>query len=282
MKNRFGLHVSIAGGVEKAPERAANAGCETLQLFISNPRSWAVPKVSDTQAETFRLERDKYQIDPVTVHATYLPNLASPDSEMQQKSFSHILSQYKAAAAIGADYFVLHPGSHKGDGLEGGVQRIASSLFEISKKVPDGPMWLLENTAGGGDTIGRDAQELAAIFSVSKLPSEKIGICLDTCHAFAMGIDISKRGGFQKFITSCEKMIYPGCVKLIHLNDSKFELGAGRDRHGHIGLGEIGAKGMRSLFAARSVKGLPVVLETPVDESRDDSANLDAAREYAG
>ncbi len=279
---KFGVHVSISGGVDKAPERAEANGCDTFQLFVSNPRSWSPPAITPQQADNFRELITAKAQSPVTVHATYLPNLANPEKAAHLKATEHILLQYQAAKDIGASYLVLHPGSHKKSGTDNGIAQICSALCRITDEIPDGPQWLLENTAGGGNTIGRSAAELAAIYRRSGLGSDKIGICFDTCHAFASGIDIRKNNVFAAFCRDIEKEMYHGAVKVIHLNDSMFGFAGGKDRHQHIGLGNIGEEGMRQILRSKYTKDLPVILETPINDERDDQGNLQAARLLAG
>ncbi len=278
---RFGVHVSIAGGVDQAPERAQQLGCDTFQIFVSNPRSWASPEITDQQVELFKEEVNNRSLAPVIVHTTYLPNLANPESLAQRKAIEHTKLQYQAAGKLGASYIILHPGSHKKVGLASGISQLSSALREITHEIPDGPMWLLENTAGGGSTIGKTAQELSAIFSACDLGAEKLGVCFDTCHAFASGIDLRNKTSFPRFCRELETGMYPGAVKLIHLNDSLFGLNGGKDRHQHIGLGNIGKTGLRNVLKSKYAHNLPIILETPVNAECDDIANLQAARDLA-
>ncbi len=278
---RFGVHVSISGGVDQAPKRAQQLGCDTFQIFVSNPRSWAAPEITDQQVELFKEEVSNRSLAPVIVHTTYLPNLANPESQAQRKAIEHTKLQYLAAGQLGASYIILHPGSHKKVGLDKGISQLSSALREITHEIPNGPMWLLENTAGGGSTIGKTTQELSAIFSGCDLGAEKIGVCFDTCHAFASGIDLRNKTAFPRFCRELEAGMYPGAVKLIHLNDSLFGLDSGKDRHQHIGLGNIGEIGMRNILKSKYARNLPIILETPVNAERNDIANLQAARDLA-
>ena len=278
---KFGVHVSIAGGVNKAPGRAEDLGCDIFQLFVSNPRSWKIPSISEEQAEDFkRLAAEKSQ-NPITVHTTYLPNLANPDTAAHRKATDHVRLQYQAAKDIGAAYIILHPGSHKKSGLKNGVKQICSALQEITDAVAYGPVWLLENTAGGGNTIGRSTAELALIYQMSGLKEEQLGICLDTCHAYASGINVAQETVFRAFCSEIESGLYPGAIKVIHLNDSMFALAAGKDRHQHIGLGNIGEDGMHNILTSPFTRDLPIILETPVNTTRDDTGNLTTARTLA-
>ncbi len=278
---KFGVHVSIAGGIDKAPERAEALGCDTFQLFVSNPRSWAVPTITPEQSDNFKRINSKKKLGPITVHATYLPNLANPESDAHRKATDHIKLQYQAAKDISADYLVLHPGSHKNSGVENGLSQISTAIREITENIPDGPIWLFENTAGGGNTIGRSVQELTDLYSACQLGKDKIGICFDTCHAFASGIDVRDQKIFNKFCAAIEKKLYKGAVKLIHLNDSLFGLDGGKDRHQHIGLGNIGQNGMHNILTSKYTKNLPIILETPINKDRDDKGNLAVARKLA-
>lgn len=277
---RFGVHVSIAGGVDQAPQRAADLGCDCFQLFVANPRSWSLPKLSEAECDAFRRARRRLRLGPVVVHLTYLPNCASPDRALREKSRRHLLHQYQSAAALGADLFVIHPGSHRGAGLEDGVARLADCINEALAAVPEGPVFLLENTAGGGDTIGRNPEELGAIFAAVAAP-ERLGLCLDTCHAWATGVEVGRPQAFRQLLTAHEATAGKGTVRLIHANDCPFPCGSGRDRHEHIGQGEIGRAGFRRALHTRGVRRLSWILETPVNEQDDDRQNLATIRELA-
>lgn len=279
---KFGVHVSVAGGIEKAPQRAAEAGCDCFQLFVSNPRSWSLPTVDIEQAALFRRERERCGLGPVTVHMTYLINLAAVDPGQHRRAVEHFRAQYAAARLIGADFFVLHPGSHKDHTLAAGIELVAKSLREAAAEIPDGPVFLLENTAGGGCTIGRIPQELGDIIRQSKLQPERCGVCFDTCHAWATGIDLQPQKAFAKVIAEYDGAVFPGCIHLLHCNDSLFPCGKGKDRHWHIGMGHIGEEGMRNILRTPATADMPVILETPITEECDDAGNLAAARAAAG
>jgi deoxyribonuclease-4 len=277
---RFGVHTSISGGLVRSVERAAALGCDCLQLFACNPRSWSRPRLRPADAEGFRLAVRRAGLRPVVVHVTYLPNLASPEAALYEKSVRHVEAQYAAAAALGAEFFVIHPGSHKGSGLEAGAARIAAGLNLIFEAVPEGPQLLLENTAGGGDTVGRNPGELAAI-AAGVEQAERLGLCLDTCHAWSTGVDLRRKTGFRRFLTAHTGLLGAGVLKLLHLNDSQAPLGHTRDRHYHVGLGTIGEEGIGHVLHTAGVRRLPVILETPIDETRGDAENLAAARRLA-
>lgn len=285
---KFGLHISVAGGVEKSPRRAADLGCGCFQIFVSNPRSWALPEICAEQAAAFRSERARCGLGPVAVHLTYLVNLASVDDAQHARATEHFIAQYRAAADLGADFLVFHPGSSKGGTPEAGIERVGVALRTAAAAVTTGadgapaPVFLLENMTGGGALLGKTPQELGAIWNASGLPQERIGVCLDTCHAYAAGHDLGKSGVLAGLIAEFERCLYPGCLRLLHCNDSRFALDSGRDRHWHIGLGEIGEAGMRKILRTKALDGVPVILETPVNAERGDEANLAAARAAAG
>ncbi|MHC4871154.1 MAG: deoxyribonuclease IV [Planctomycetota bacterium] len=273
----FGLHISTSGGLSKAPKKAKDLGCDCLQLFVSNPRSWIKPDPDKEEIDGFIKNREELCISSVTAHVTYLPNLASPERSKRSRSIEHMLLQYQLSAQLQADFFVIHPGSHKGAGLEKGTKNIAAGLNKIFKKVKKGPVLLLENTAGAGDSIGSTPKEFKLIVDNIDFP-DRIAVCLDTCHAYAAGENISVKGNFAKLISRFEKELFKGCVKLIHANDCKTDLASKSDRHMHIGHGSIGKDGFKNILSCRKTRNLPVILETPVDEECDDIGNLKAIR----
>ncbi|MHC4885592.1 MAG: deoxyribonuclease IV [Planctomycetota bacterium] len=274
---KFGVHVSIAGGVAKAPARAAELGCDCFQLFVSNPRSWRLPMIAAEEAALFQRECRRLKLGPVVVHLTYLVNIASPDADLYARAVEHFKAQYAAAAALAADFFVIHPGSHKETSVKEGVQRVAAAIQETFCECPSGPVILLENTAGGGSTLGRSAEELGLLMEAIAEP-DRTGLCLDTCHAYAMGHDVAAPAAFRTFFAAHERAAGKGSVRVIHMNDSMNQLGQGRDRHQHIGLGHFGEEGVRNILSTRGVRKLPFILETPVNDTRGDADNLAAIR----
>lgn len=269
----FGLHVSISGGFAKVPQRAKEEGCDCFQIFVSNPRSWQKPESDKNNITEFKNLCSDLELSPVVVHATYLINLAAPEQEKYKKSFEHLLMQYQISAELAAKYFVLHPGSHKGEGLAKGTKKIAAALNKVFRKIKNGPVLLLENTSGSGNCIGKTPKELADIAEQIN-NKDKIGVCIDTCHAFAAGYNIAEKNGFRKLVSEYDNSIYPGCIKLIHANDSKTELSSNKDRHTHIGLGHIGKEGFKNILSYNRKLDLPVILETPTDKVRGNVENL--------
>src|SRR6056297_3423156 len=181
----IGKHVSISGGVDKSLKRAHDIGCNSMQIFVKNPRGWKAKDLEEAEVKSFKKKREKYNINPVVVHAAYLINLASPKDELWEKSISALKSEYIRSNRLGAEYLIFHPGSHTGSGLKTGVERIAAALNRIFKEETENQtMILLENTAGAGTSIGEEFSELKAIIDKVDQP-DRLGVCIDSCHAFA-------------------------------------------------------------------------------------------------
>lgn len=272
---RIGVHTSIAGGVHLSLERAEKLGCNTMQIFSHSPRSWLVRKITEEEIYEFKRLRYLYDIFPIYIHTSYLINLASPNKTVAEKSIELLSKEMVIAEVLGAEYVVLHPGSAS-DSEEAGTDRIIKGL----RKVLNGrgkTRVLLENTAGEkGDLTSRVSQLAHIIHSVD---SDKIGgICIDTCHAFQAGYDISNKDGVARLMDEVIREIGMEGLKLIHINDSKRTLGCGVDRHEHIGIGHIGKDGFRTLLSDPMVLNVPVILETPKDTEEDDIRNLKIVR----
>jgi len=270
----LGKHVSIAGGLDKAFKRAADIGCNSIQIFVKNPRGWKMREVEAEEVEKFRAERKKYKIDPVVVHAAYLINLASPKDELWEKSISALKSEYKRCDRLGAEYLIFHPGSHTGSGLENGIQKITEALNNIFAEVESEAVILLENTAGAGTSIGEELTQLNSIMEAVD-QSERLGICIDTCHAFAAKYNLAEADGLEELITDFERIIGLENLKVIHLNDSKYDCCTNKDEHAHIGEGKIGSKAFKRLINHPQLKNKVFILETPqFDHKEDDDVIL--------
>jgi len=276
---RFGAHLSIGGGFAKAAGRARALGCETLQLFSGNPRGWAKEPLDETDVAAFRAALAAAGIGPVVVHATYLINLAAPD-EIYFKSVAAFCAEAGRTAALGAPYYVTHLGSHRGSGWEAGAAKIAAALDSCAAETPAELTFCLENTSGMKNSLGTSFEELARLLEKVR-SKERIGFCLDTCHAFAAGYDVAKRAGLKKTLDEFDRLIGLERLKVLHLNDSKGELGSHKDRHEHIGEGHIGAAGFRLILREKRLAHLPGILETPQKEEGDDVRNLAAVRRLA-
>lgn len=271
----LGKHVSIAGGLDKAFKRAADIGCNSMQIFVKNPRGWKMREVEAEEASEFRAARNKYQIDPVVVHAAYLINLASPKDKLWGKSISALKSEYERCDRLGAEYLIFHPGSHTGSGLENGIQRIAEALNEILAEVKNETMILLENTAGAGTSIGENFSDLKSIIEAVD-HSERLGVCIDTCHAFTAEYNLAVKEGLAKLINDFEKIIGLEHLKVIHLNDSIHDCCTNKDQHAHIGEGKIGSEAFKNLINHPKLKDKVFILETPQfdDQKEDDDVIL--------
>lgn len=258
----LGAHVSVSGGAEKAVARAADLRCDAFQIFVKSPNRWSNRPRPEAESATFREARRQAAL-PVVAHAGYLINLASPKPEVVEKSRGALADELRRCAALGVPGLVLHPGAPQEDGRQVGIERVAAGLDAVFEELGDGDVRvLLENTAGQGSTLGISIAELDAIRSRVAAP-ERVGICLDTCHAFAAGYDL-RNDGYERLTDELAEG--PGLATLAcwHLNDSKFALGGNRDRHANIGDGEIGLAPFARLLADARFSELPMLLETPL------------------
>jgi deoxyribonuclease-4 len=274
---RIGVHTSIAGGIEKSLERAAQLGCDTLQIFSHSPRVWHVKERSQEEYASFRRLRQQTGIGPVFVHTSYLINLASGDRPLLEKSVALLAEEMNTADLIGADYLVLHTGSAAGNDPREARKRAAAALSKVSKKGWWRTRILLENTAGERGDITSGIAELRAL--VEQVDEELVaGICIDTCHAYAAGYDVASAVGLASFSEELEENLGCDRVRLIHLNDSRGGLGSRLDRHEHIGMGRIGMAGFTNFLRHRCFAGIPLILETPKKSENDDPTNLRTVR----
>ncbi|HEY3198306.1 MAG TPA: deoxyribonuclease IV [Nitrospirales bacterium] len=275
---RIGVHVSIAGGLCKAVERAQVLGCRTMQIFSKSPRGWAARLLDPGDVEEARRMREQAEIAPFVVHASYLINLAAIDPALYQRSIEALHGELVRCEMMRADFLVLHVGSAK-PGQPEPLARIAHALREVLA----GSAWrtrvLLENTAGQRGEVGSRLEELAEL--LFRVGSDRLGICLDTCHTFAAGYDVRTMTGVKKLIAQLRDTIELPSVQLIHANDSKKGLACRVDRHEHIGKGQIGLSGFRALLAYPEIRRLPIVLETPKTCDADDRRNLKVVRNLA-
>jgi len=255
----LGGHCS--GGIKKALENAHSFGMDAVQLFVQSPRAWRFPDHDAADLEAFRVRRAELGIGAVTVHALYLLNLASPKKDFYEKSVATLRSTVDAACAIGAEAVVFHVGSHLGTGFDAGLERVAPALAQALERCNDTTWLCMENTAGTGGTIGRSLEELAALFEALGR-HERLGICLDSCHLFASGYDVTDRGELDRVLAELDESIGLDRVRCLHVNDSKTPLGSNRDRHDNIGDGLIGEK-LTVFLGHPKLQGLPALLEVP-------------------
>ena len=255
---RFGAHLS--GGVKAAPERAAEIGANALQLFVQSPRAWRYPNHDPDLLAGFGERAREAGIEATIVHAIYLCNFASPDDELYAKSVSTLRSTVDTACAIGADGVVFHVGSHLGSGFEAGVERAVPALEQVLESCSDSTWLLIENSAGTGGTIGRSLEEVATL--VERLDGHpRLGVCLDSCHLWASGYDVTDPKALDELLDRFDALIGLDRLRALHINDSQTELGSNRDRHANLGEGLIGDK-LSVFLGNRRLQHLPAIVET--------------------
>ncbi|MCW4049436.1 MAG: deoxyribonuclease IV [Candidatus Bathyarchaeota archaeon] len=276
---RVGFHVSIKDGVDHAVERAQGLGCATFQIFTRSPRMWKYRELREAEVQDFKDKLNASNIKPVFSHMPYLPNLSTPNPEMYLKSVNSLKVEVERSNILDVPYLVTHLGSHLGSGQEAGMKQIVSALNTVYETYSKTPVILLENTSGKRNEIGSSFQELKSI--IDAVSSDKIGVCFDTCHGYTKGYDIKTSQGLEATIQEMEETIGFDKVHLIHLNDSKGELGSKIDRHDHIGMGQIGENGFRNILTSRLVEK-PMIMETPLDERRTSLDNMRKVHELAG
>ncbi|NLL21946.1 MAG: deoxyribonuclease IV [Firmicutes bacterium] len=279
---RFGIHMPQKGGFARNVKRAAEIGCQTLQVFVGNPTSWNPPLPKPEELVQRGELLKEYSIFPLIVHTPYLVNLAAAKEEFYHKSRLLFRQTLQNARNLGSPYVVLHAGSHGGRGYKEGMELFISTLKEEMEDWPSsGIELLLENTAGGGTSLGGT---FISIGNILKALGEEapLGVCLDTAHAWAAGYDLSTGEGLKKAMDELIEHIGLECVKVIHANDSGTLRGSHRDRHAHLGEGYIGDEGFKELFRYPWSEELPVILETPEIGSKWDVVNLSKLRLYAG
>jgi len=279
VKIKLGLHLSIAGTIDRVVDRAVERGCDTLQMFSRNPRGWRSEKLDSEEVENFRKKLKQSGIWPVVIHTPYLLNLASPKEDVYRKSVLGLGDELRRAGELGVPYVVTHLGSHLGHGKTEGFRRIVASINNSFSEVDNEVVLLLENTAGTKNSTGSSFEDIEYIASRIN-DRERIGVCFDTAHAFAAGYDLVSQGAVEHTLQRFDETIGLKELKLVHLNDCKEGLGSKIDRHEHIGMGKIGEQGFINILKS-PLGRLPLILETPIDERRNDIENLRVVRELA-
>ena len=262
----LGAHVSISGGIYKAPQRGKDIGCDAIQIFSKNQMQWTAKPLTIQEAEKFKKELVVNDIKDTVIHTSYLINIGSPDKEKLEKSRNALIDEFERAMLLGIPYIVLHPGSHMGKGEELGLDIVAESInyiFDITKG--NNTMLLLETTAGQGSNLGYKFEQIAYLIEKTK-DKDRIGVCFDTCHIFAAGYDIRTKEAYEKTIREFDKIIGIPNLKAIHLNDSKNDIGTRKDRHEHIGKGYIGLSAFEFIVNDERFANIPMILETPGGE----------------
>lgn len=267
--------MSIAGGVDKAIRRGASIDCQTVQIFVKSPNRWALRKLPAEEIERFGIAQAETGIRPVFAHDSYLVNVASPDPDLWSKSLGSLQEELEHCESLGLPFLVMHPGAHMGAGVEEGLRRIAKALDVIHERTLGyGVRILLETTAGQGTVLGSCFEELRALIDQVKTP-ERLGVCFDTCHAFAAGYELRTREGYEATMQTLDDVVGLDLVQAFHLNDSKGDIGDHLDRHEHIGDGRLGLDAFRWLVNDLRWRDRPMVLETEKSEDlHEDVENL--------
>lgn len=269
---KLGSHMSIAGGYWKAVEAAAAAGCDCVQVFTKNSNQWSAKPLIPPEIDAFTQALETRKISDPISHASYLINLASPNPELREKSIAALIIELQRAKQLGIGWVVVHPGSFTDSSAEEGLDRIAAAIDGLLiDTASDGAGLLLENTAGQGTNLGWNFRQLGSI--LEQLGHEdRLGVCFDTCHAFAAGYDLTQPDSYEAMWDEFDRAVGIARLKALHLNDSKKGLGSRVDRHEHIGLGAIGTSGFRLLLNDPLLATLPMYLETEkgINEAGED------------
>ena len=264
----LGAHISVAGGLPTAFDRAATLEVEALQIFVKSPNRWAGRELLDDECEAFRSARNAAGRPPVVAHAAYLINLAAPDPVVLEKSRRGLADELDRCRRLGVDALVVHPGAHLGTGEEAALELIAASITDVLSRTPTGSTrLLLEVTAGQGTVVGYRLEHLARIRELSPNASE-IGVCLDTCHLLAAGYDVDTPDGVVRVLARTIELFGPDGPRAVHVNDSQYPRGSRRDRHANLGDGHIPLDAFAALLK-NTAEHVPLLLETPSGENEE-------------
>ena len=267
----FGAHVSSSGGIHTAIDRAEDFGCDAVQVFTQSPRAWRPTNHSPESFERFKERRAEAGIGAVICHALYLVNLASPKDDLYEKSVASLENTIEVACAIDADGVVFHIGSHLGAGFEAGIERVVEAMRGLLDLCTDTTWFLMENSAGAGATIGRSLDELATLFE--RLDGHpRLGICLDSCHLFVSGVDVTSRHELDALVEEVDARIGLERLRALHVNDSAAPLASNRDRHANIGEGLLG-EDLGVFLSHPKLQGLPALLEVPGKDNKGPDAD---------
>jgi deoxyribonuclease-4 len=275
---RRGVHLALGAGYEGALEHARWLGCTTVQVFTHSPRTFAFKPLEPKRQQVLLDGWKRLGISPVVSHASYLINIGAANNKKFYGALSILKNEIVYAKAFGCAYLVLHVGKHTGSGKEQSVQQVAKGIEKLADTLRESEvMLLLEIAAGQGTEIGRTFEELQEVLEKLDAPTSALaGVCLDTCHLFAAGYDITTKEGAESVVRNIERTFGMQRVRIVHVNDSKFGLGERKDRHENVGKGKIGADGLRAFLTHPKIKGLPMILETPFDDQKEQKADLDA------
>ncbi len=269
---RFGFHMSIAGSVANAPREAVLHGYPVFQMFTTSSRSWLNSKIDSNASSEFRDMVRRNSLEPFA-HIPYLCNPGSPNGDVYSKSRKMLIDNMGNCESLGIKYLVVHMGSHLGKGFDEIGDRLTDTIMHALRRSTSTHI-LLENSAGYNNSVGSHMKEIGNI--IESVGDKRVGVCLDTCHAFAAGYDIASKKGTSSLMDEIEESFGIDKIKLVHLNDAKFPLGSGLDRHWHIGKGHIGMKGFANFFRISRLTADCFVMETPENTDGDDHTNMQA------
>ena len=274
----IGAHVKTTGGPASALERAVAIGAETAQIFLTPPQQWRSSKIEAVQAEGFQKAHAAVGSIPVFVHGIYLINLATDDEAHLKRSTSSLKSAMTSCGQLGIKGVIFHLGSHKGQGLDAVFDQICQACLEVLDVTPPEVLLILENSAGAGDNIGSKFADLGRI--LRQVDQDRVKVCLDTQHSYAAGYDLGGAEGLELAMSEFEQEVGFDQLAAVHANDSKVELGSGRDRHENIGQGHIGIDGFRRIMAHKAFRDVPFLLEVPgPDKKGPDEANVNILKQ---
>jgi deoxyribonuclease-4 len=276
---RFGVHVGIGGGFAKSVTEALAAGCDCIQIFAGNPRAFRIAKFDAAEWREFARLRSEHGLAPTIIHTSYLINLATANATLRKSSIALVANDLSIAAKAGIEYVNTHLGSYGDQDRKRAFSRVCAIISGLIANAAPGPMLLLENSAGAGSLCGGRMDELGAI--LREVGSPRVGVCLDTAHAWASGYDLASPSGLQTFLSEVKRHIGFERVRALHLNDTLVELGARRDRHWHVGQGRIGELGFRRVLGSAELAHVAAVCETPKSPELD-AANVATIRRLAG
>ena len=277
---RVGAHVSIAKSLDSAIDNAQQLKCDTFQIFTRNPRGWKFSPLDSEEVGVFKEKLGTSGLAPVVDHMPYLPNLSGPEDEIYDKSVSTLNAEVERCVELNISYLVVHLGSHLGAGRQVGLERLSKALNQATKRAKGDFQICLENMAGQKNSMGSKFEEIREILDTVK-QQERVAVCLDTCHTYAAGYDLHVEKAVEKTMAAFDSTVGFENLKVVHLNDSENGLGSGLDRHEHIGMGYIGNSGFKAMLHHKAIRDQPMILETPIDERRGISGNLETVRKLA-
>lgn len=279
---RIGAHQRTGKGLDEAIERAAGIGCEAIQVFAANPSAWRTRAIPAEIAAAFRDLAIRYDIHPVVIHTQYLLNLASSDETIYSRSVEALADSLVRADALGAEYVVTHIGSHRGLGAESGIARVQAAVRRVLEESPSPAVLLLENSAGGGDLVGGQFEDLRDILGGLREFGDRLGVCLDTAHLWGAGYDVSGPEAADRTLAEFDSVVGLEWLMLVHMNDSRSALGSRSDRHANIGQGEIGLEGLAALMRHPALREPAVIIETPASSAEDHARDIAVLKELRG